>query len=59
MECEYLTATDIAELLGVARQTIYNWRKRGKLPAETWLGPRTQRWSKAEIVAWMADQRTV
>ena len=59
MECEYLNATDLAELVGVTRQTIYNWRERGKLPAEIWIGPRTQRWCKAEIVAWLDHRRAV
>ncbi len=57
MECEYLNSKDLAELIGVTRQSIYNWRKRGKLPKETWIGPRTQRWNKREFLEWLEARR--
>lgn len=29
----YFTAADLAEIWGVSRRTIYNWKNEGRLPA--------------------------
>jgi excisionase family DNA binding protein len=32
---KYYTSTQVAEMLGVTRMTIYNWIRRGKLPVKS------------------------
>jgi predicted DNA-binding transcriptional regulator AlpA len=44
------TAT-IAELAGVAPNTVLEWSKQGKLPKPIRLGKRTIRWHRADVLA--------
>lgn len=32
-DSSWMTTQEVTELLGVTRQTLYNWRKQGTLPA--------------------------
>ena len=47
---------EIAQRLGVARQTVDNWRFRGDLPAPTWTVGGRPAWDWPVIAAWA--QRT-
>jgi predicted DNA-binding transcriptional regulator AlpA len=48
-----LSPTDAARLLGVSRATFFKMHSSGKLPMPVYLTPRTPRWVKAELVAWL------
>ena len=39
-----LTVKDVAELLSVARRTVWRWSRLGKLPRPLKLSPRAVRW---------------
>ena len=58
MEREYINTTEIAELLGISRQSIYNMRKAGNLPPSYLIGDHTTRWNRREFEAWMETRRT-
>ena len=47
---QLLTISDLAERYGVTRQSIYNWRKSGKLPNSILIG-QSRRWNIADIEA--------
>lgn len=32
---DYMSTREVAQLLGVSRQTLYNWLKQGRIPAPT------------------------
>ena len=46
----------LAEYLGVSKKTIYSWRLRGVAPPAYRIG-RHLRWSRADVDAWLAEQR--
>ena len=47
-----LTDTDVAEMLGIHRSTVWRWAKDGRLPAPIRpLGARIARWRADEIEA--------
>ena len=48
---------EIADLLGVTGQTVYNWANRGRLPACYILGARTRRWNREEVLEWLEARR--
>lgn len=51
-----ISMAELADRLGIATQTLYDWRKHGKGPKGYRLGGRVQfRWS--EVEAWLQDQR--
>jgi len=41
---------DVADILGVKRNTIYKWRHAGKLPEGFLLSPSHRRWTVDELV---------
>jgi excisionase family DNA binding protein len=45
----WLRAREVAEMLGVCAKTVRRLSARGALPRPRVLGPRTSRWSRAEI----------
>ena len=47
---QLLTISDLAERYGVTRQSIYNWRKSGKLPNCILIG-QSRRWNITDIEA--------
>ncbi len=49
---DQLTSRQLADRLGVGEQTIFRWKRDGRLPAPLALTGRTLRWSKATIDAW-------
>lgn len=52
---EHLTVTQLAEVLGMNRQTIYNWLNAGKLPAYR----QNDRWVilRDEVRDWLREGR--
>lgn len=53
-----MTLADLAEYLGVATRTIYQWRVRGEGPPSYRLGPGgVVRYTKADVDAWLDEQR--
>lgn len=45
-----LSPDDLADTLGVKRNTIYKWRHAGKLPEGFLLSPSHRRWTVDELV---------
>jgi len=54
---EYLTTTEIAQMLGVHIRTVGNWIRQGKLPAIR-LG-KSYRISKQDLQAFLDERRTI
>ena len=48
----YLTVDQVAERLGVSRDTIYRWKRKGDFPLARKLSQGTTRWRLSDIVAW-------
>ena len=46
----FLSSRELADALSVSQQTIYRWRRDGKLPAGQLIGPATRRWALSELV---------
>ena len=46
----FLSTRDLADALSVSQQTIYRWRRDGKLPAGQLIGPGTRRWPLSELI---------
>lgn len=53
----YLRDTQIANMYGISRITVWRWARNGLLPQPLRLGPSTTRWRLADIEAYEA--RTV
>lgn len=51
----YATVDEVAAYLGIAKQTVYGWRKRGFGPKATKVG-RLVRYSWADLEKWAAEQ---
>lgn len=51
----FMTAVEVARLLGVTRETIYNYRKRGVIPCLIFEG--VIRFERSEILAWIERRR--
>lgn len=48
---------EIAELIGERRQTVSQWRARGKLPEPRWTVSGQPAWEKAQIERWWASAK--
>ena len=46
---EYLTVHDLAGRYHVSPATIYRWAREGRFPKGRYWGPRTRRWSLADL----------
>ncbi len=53
MTGKLLTATRVAEHLGIARQTLYVWIDSGRFPVEPAPGTKPRRWRLEELNAWV------
>lgn len=53
----YLKVTEVAEMLGVSRSTIWRWRKVGFLPTAYKINDRMIRWKEDDIKDWV-EMRT-
>jgi predicted DNA-binding transcriptional regulator AlpA len=55
---ELLSAQQLAEFLGCALQTVYNWRDQGKGPKGLRLGGNGQlRYFMSDVLEWIETQR--
>ena len=55
---KYLTLSEVAELLGVTRQTIYRWISENGLPCHE-VGPhKRKRFKEVEVKAWYEGDHT-
>mgnify|MGYP003110288474 CR=1 FL=1 len=52
---KYLKATEVAQMLGVSRWTIWRWRKEGLLPPAFIMGRTMVRWREEDIKKWIED----
>ena len=56
-ENPYMSTSQVMELLGVSKSTMYRFIKSGYFLSPTIIGPRTWRWDKNEVEAWIEAQR--
>lgn len=52
-----LGMAEIAALVGVPLATVRTWRKRGELPAPTWVVSGTPMWSTDLVLQWTQTNR--
>jgi excisionase family DNA binding protein len=50
----YITADELAELMGVSIRTVKRWTSEG-MPSETW-GMRARRYRLSEAISWARDR---
>lgn len=53
LEKRFITADDVADLLGVHRETVYRWLKQGKLPKACKVG-KFLRWDYQELIDFLS-----
>lgn len=51
-----LNRSQVCELAGMSKTTLYEKVKRSQFPAPIWLGARMSRWSEAAVLQWVQDQ---
>ncbi len=51
--------TDLAVVLHVSRQTIYQWERNGLMPRRIELSPGVHVWRAADIDVWLASRPPV
>jgi prophage regulatory protein len=56
---KYLRASQIVELTGLSRATIYALEKKGDFPKKVPLGARAVAWKESEIEAWLERRDSV
>jgi predicted DNA-binding transcriptional regulator AlpA len=59
MQKEMIKATDAAKMLGVARQTLAGWRARHIGPPYVALTPRSLRYRRSELLAFIRAREIV
>lgn len=55
---QYLSASQIAALVGVSTKTIYEWKKKGYLPPSTEMASGCVRWNRKTIEEWITSKET-
>lgn len=53
---EWVRDLEVAERLGVSRDTVWRWAKAEILPSPRRLGPRSTRWLWSEVEAHLAER---
>lgn len=53
---EYLNLKDVIDKTKISRSTIYRRLGSGRFPEPKRLGPKTLRWLKSDIEAWMVQE---
>ena len=48
-----LTASELGELLGANRSTIWSWHSAGRIPLPVRIGGGCTRWRRSEIEQWL------
>ncbi len=51
----YLTVNQVAERLGVSRDTIYRWKRESNFPLARKLSPGSSRWRQSDILEWESN----
>jgi predicted DNA-binding transcriptional regulator AlpA len=51
-----LSVTDVVEITGVSRQTLYRWEQLGLLPKRRQIGPARVGYLQREIEAWLESR---
>ena len=54
-EPEFISAVDICARLSIARSTINKWQKDRNFPLPVKIGNYCNRWRKAEVDSWIAE----
>ncbi len=57
MDKKFLTESEVAEMIGLSRQTLANWRSLGRGPAYCKIGGHAVRYSKEEILRFAENGR--
>jgi predicted DNA-binding transcriptional regulator AlpA len=52
---ELLTVSDIAKLLQSSKRTVHRYRSKGTICKPIFLGNRTPRWRKSDILDWISN----
>lgn len=50
-QAKWLSDKKVAERYGIARVTVWRWAREGHLPRPKRIGPKSSRWSLAELDA--------
>ena len=58
LDCLLLTASQVAELLGVSVRHLWRMADSGHFPRPFGLGSKLKRWSRKTVEAWVAEQTT-
>ena len=53
----FMRLTEVVQLTGVSRSTIYRWMATGEFPKQVSLGSNTVAWLEAEIEDWIQQKR--
>lgn len=53
-----LTAGQVARLAGISVATLGRWRTEGHGPTVYHLGPKTHRFRRSDVIAWIENRRT-
>ena len=53
MQDKLLTSTEVAAMLNVSPDTVFRWKREGRLPKALKLGPRATRWRQSDIQAFI------
>lgn len=51
---DIMSATEVADLLGIARPTVYAWAREGRMPSVR-LGPRKILFRRSSIAQWIEN----
>ena len=54
-EPEFISAADICARLSIARSTVNKWQKDRNFPLPVTIGNYCNRWRKAEVDSWVAE----
>jgi len=50
-----LRVSDVVELFGIKRQTLFAWETKGKFPKRIKLGVKLYGWQEQEVLKWLQD----
>ena len=52
----FIRQREVLTILGVARSTLYVWRRSGHFPHGIQIGPNVVAWRESELRRWMLDR---
>lgn len=53
---EFLNKREVMALLKVSRSSMSSLVKAGEFPAPLWIGPKSPRWPRREVIEWMESR---